>query len=93
MGTDDTAGVRDDMILLEDERAEIIHALNQVVANFSLGVAALDERIVTFTERCAEVRERAELLGEPFTVSRLLRLNGFRREPVATLARFEGRLS
>lgn len=79
--------------MLEDGRAELIHALNQVVASFSLGIAALDERIATFTERCDEVRERAGLLGEPFTVPRLHRMSGVRRDPVAALTRFEGRES
>jgi hypothetical protein len=71
---DDVAGLRDEMLLLLEERGELLAAVDREVAKARLAIAALDERIVDFSARRDELRVRAEAFGEPFTVPRLLRL-------------------
>ena len=85
------AGLRDEMAILSDEREELRRLVDGAVAEFARTIAFVDDRIVRFTERSDELRARSEMAGEPFTVPTLARLSAFRREPVATLTRFEGR--
>lgn len=70
--------------------SDIRAAVDRVVEAFAQDIAALDERLVAFNARWEELCARANLAGEPLTEPSLPRLSGFRREPVATLARFEG---
>ena len=78
---DVAAGLRDEAVMLEEERGEIRAAADRELLHFLTTMRALDDQIVDFTAKGDDLRRRAAAAGEAVDVPSLPRLGGFPADP------------